>query len=319
MSEEAKLSKIEILKDNSRQLRGTLGEELRSDVNHFCADSEQLLKPHGIYQQEDRDARKAKPVELAVASTVRMFKQVWRGQLLGNAVKVSHRQFPRIQSLVKSCADTLHIPTPEVYIVNSPVLNAATYGTNEESFIMVHSALVDHYSDEELLTVLGHECGHIHNSHVVYLTALHYLKHIAGALTRLIAEPAILALNAWSRRAEITCDRAGMICSQNAEVSARALTKLVIGSRKLYDEFNLEAFLEQYEENKEGLGKYMEAFATHPWLPKRVLAMRVFAESELFKRAQAEAPLAKPFDSAAPGISMTEVDERVLALLKWDA
>jgi Zn-dependent protease with chaperone function len=262
----------------------------------------------------DRQTRaafeRAKPVELAVASTVRMFKQVWRGQLLGSSVKVGERQFPRIHSLAKHCADTLHIATPQVYIVNSPVLNAATYGTNEESFIMVHSALVDHYTDEELITVIGHECGHIHNSHVVYLTALHYLTRMAGVFVRWIVEPALVALRAWSRRAEITCDRAGMLCSKNAEVSARALTKLVLGSKKLYEEFNIDAFLDQYEEGKDGIGKYMEVFATHPWLPKRVLAMRVFAESQLYRKAAS---------LGAEGLTMKEVDDKVLALLKGDA
>lgn len=262
----------------------------------------------------DRQTRaafeRAKPVELAVASTVRMFKQVWRGQLLGSAVRVSERQFPRIHALAKHCADTLHIATPQVYIVNSPVLNAATYGTEDESFIMVHSALVDHYSDEELLTVLGHECGHIHNSHVVYLTALYYLTRMAGVFVRWIVEPALIALRAWSRRAEITCDRAGMLCSKNVDVSARALTKLVLGSRKLYEEFNIDAFLDQYEEGKDGIGKYMEVFATHPWLPKRVLAMRVFAESEIYRKAAG---------LGANGLTMQEVDDRVLALLKGDA
>jgi Zn-dependent protease with chaperone function len=262
----------------------------------------------------DRQTRaafeRAKPVELAVASTVRMFKQVWRGQLLGSAVKVSERQFPRIHALATQCADTLHIAVPQIYIVNQPTLNAMTYGTNEESFIMVHSALVDHYTDEELLTVLGHECGHIHNSHVVYLTALHYLTRMAGVFVRWIVEPALVALRAWSRRAEITCDRAGMLCSKNADVSARALTKLVLGSKKLYDEFNIDAFLEQHEEGKDGIGKYMEVFATHPWLPKRVLAMRVFAESEIYRKAAG---------LGANGLTMKEVDDRVLALLKGDA
>ena len=252
----------------------------------------------------------AKPVELAVASSVRIFKQVWRGQLLGSAVKVGDRQFPRIQGLARECAETLGIATPQVYIVNSPVLNAATYGTDEESFIMVHSALVDHYTDEELITVIGHECGHIHNSHVVYLTALHYLTRMAGVFVRWIVEPALMALRAWSRRAEITCDRAGMLCSKNVDVSARALTKLVLGSRKLYEEFNIDAFLEQYEEGKDGLGKYMEVFATHPWLPKRVLAMRVFAESELYRKAAG---------LGGNGLTMKEVDDKVLALLKGDA
>ncbi len=276
--------------------------------------SEALAAGRDYAYISDKQTRAAfermKPVEMAVAATVRMWKQVWRNQLLGSAVKVSDRQFPRIQRLVQKCSDTLQIATPQVYIVNSPVLNAATYGTNEESFIMVHSALVDHYSDEELLTVIGHECGHIHNSHVVYLTALNFLTRVAGAVVRWAMEPALVALLAWSRRAEITCDRAGMLCSRSSEVSARALTKLALGSRKLYEEFNLEAFLEQYDEGKDGIGKYMEAFASHPYLPKRVLAMRVFGESDIYKKAAG---------LEGAGLTMQEVDDCVRALLKGDA
>jgi Zn-dependent protease with chaperone function len=263
----------------------------------------------------DRQSRatveSARPIQLAVASTVRMWKQVWKGQLLGSAVRVSDRQFPRIEGITRECAQTLGINTPQVYIVNNPHLNAGTYGTDEESFILVHSALVDHYSDEELRTVLGHECGHIHNCHVVYLTTLHYLKMIAAAFLPWIVYPAMIPLNELSRRAEITCDRAGMLCSKNEQVSARALTKLVLGSKKLYDEFNLDAFLEQYEEGKDSIGRYMEALATHPYLPKRVLAMRVFAQSDLYKKAAGVLPNS--------GLTMTEVDDRVKALLKGDA
>lgn len=269
---------------------------------------------HEYAYVSDRQTRaafqKLRPVELAVQSVVRMSKQVMRNQLLGNAVKVSDRQFPRIHGLAQRCADTLQIPVPQLYIVNSPTLNAATYGTNDESFILVHSALVDHYSDEELLTVLGHECGHIHNSHVVYLTTLYYLTHMAGVFVRWIVEPAVLALRAWSRRAEITCDRAGMLCAGNDVVAQRSLTKLALGSRKLYEEFDLDVFLEQYDEGKGGIGRFMEVFATHPWLPKRVLAMRVFAESELYRGATGR---------GEGGLSMEAVDDQVRALLKGDA
>jgi Zn-dependent protease with chaperone function len=269
---------------------------------------------HDYAYISDKQTRAAferiKPVELAVASTVRMFKSVWRNEMLGNSVKVSERQFPRIDALVKHCADTLHIAKPTVYIKNHPQLNAATYGTNEESFILIHSSLIDHFTDEELLTVIGHESGHIHNSHVVYLTALHYLTQMAGMFVRWAVQPATIALRAWSRRAEITCDRAGMLCGRDAATAQRALTKLALGSQKLYDEFNIDAFLEQYEEGKEGIGKYMEVFATHPWLPKRVLAMRVFGESEIYRKAAR---------LGTGGLTMTEVDDRVRALLKGDA
>ncbi len=274
----------------------------------------------------DRQSRVAfentKPVALAVEASVRLFKQLGRHQLLGHAVKVSERQFPRIHRITKSACETLQITMPQVFVVNNPTFNAGTFGTNEDSFMMVHSALVNEYSDEELLTVIGHECGHIHNSHVAYLTALHYLTYMAGMFLPWILQPALVALRTWSRRAEITCDRAGMLVAKDQQASERAITKLAVGSRKLYEEFNLDAFLEQHEEGSHGIGKYMEVFATHPWLPKRVLAMRVFGESALYRQSlhavgQPNAPMGlKGLPSA--GLTMSEVDSRVAGLLKGE-
>ncbi len=51
-------TKIEILKEQSHQLRGTLIEEVRSPETRFTGSAENLLKFHGIYQQKDRDRRR---------------------------------------------------------------------------------------------------------------------------------------------------------------------------------------------------------------------------------------------------------------------
>jgi Zn-dependent protease with chaperone function len=266
---------------------------------------------HAYSYRWDRSTRAAfsrvKPVELAVAAAVRMFKNVGKAQLLGQAVKIGPRQFPRVHALTEQCSQTLGIQAPTVYVINNPHLNAATYGTNDDSFIMLHSALVDHLSDEELLSVIGHECGHIHNCHVVYLTAMHYLTNLAGAFIRSAGLPALLALRAWSRRAEITCDRAGALCARDLDVSLRALTKLALGSQKLYDQLNIDVFLEQHEEAKQSVGKYGEALATHPWLPKRVLALKTFGESALYR---------KHVGLGDEGLSMEQVDEKVHGIIK---
>jgi len=54
----SKLS-VEEIKRTSHGLRGSLPEELAAPLDHFGEDSIQLLKFHGVYQQDDRDARKA--------------------------------------------------------------------------------------------------------------------------------------------------------------------------------------------------------------------------------------------------------------------
>src|SRR5436309_13843999 len=54
----ANRSAVEGIKESSRQLRGSIGAELLRDTDHFSDQDKQLLKFHGTYQQEDRDAHK---------------------------------------------------------------------------------------------------------------------------------------------------------------------------------------------------------------------------------------------------------------------
>ncbi len=63
MSDEQKVSPVEVFKRESRYLRGDIGQELRDGNDFFGKSSIQLLKHHGTYQQDDRDARAAGRVE----------------------------------------------------------------------------------------------------------------------------------------------------------------------------------------------------------------------------------------------------------------
>lgn len=55
-----KLSKVEAIKSSSNYLRGDLAEELANGESFFSENSLQLVKHHGMYQQDDRDLRNAK-------------------------------------------------------------------------------------------------------------------------------------------------------------------------------------------------------------------------------------------------------------------
>jgi Zn-dependent protease with chaperone function len=125
-------------------------------------------------------------------------------------------------------------------------------------------------------------------------------------------KPAVLALNAWARRAEITCDRAGLICTGDLDVSIGCLVKLAIGSQKLYSEVKLDEYLAQLDEAQKGIGRFDELGRRHPYLPKRVAALRLFAETAYFKGLKGEA-------NAPGGTSKQECDAKVgelLAVLK---
>ncbi|MEI8018477.1 MAG: NADPH-dependent assimilatory sulfite reductase hemoprotein subunit [Schlesneria sp.] len=88
MSDVVKRSHVEEIKEGSRQLRGTLAEELLHD-HEFGKDSEHLIKNHGIYQQDDRDSRKAKNADGTAKGKQYIF--MVRTRIPGG--KVSAKQF----------------------------------------------------------------------------------------------------------------------------------------------------------------------------------------------------------------------------------
>ena len=58
-TETPKLSPLEKIKEESNFLQGTIAEEIADPIDHFDKGNIQLLKFHGTYQQDDRDARAA--------------------------------------------------------------------------------------------------------------------------------------------------------------------------------------------------------------------------------------------------------------------
>src|SRR5881394_690782 len=55
-----KLTRNEGLKSNNTVLAGTIAQTLvNPDLDHFTEDDYEFLKFHGVYQQDDRDKRKA--------------------------------------------------------------------------------------------------------------------------------------------------------------------------------------------------------------------------------------------------------------------
>jgi Zn-dependent protease with chaperone function len=153
---------------------------------------------------------------------------------LGSAIRVDERQFPVLHRLLAEVAATLDAPAlPELYVVADPVPNALTIGM-DKPLIVVTSGMVDLLDEEELRFVLGHEMGHVGSGHAVYQTLLQRLILLSGVLTAIplggLGVRAILAgLMEWSRKAELSGDRAGLLAAQDPAVAFRTHMKLASG------------------------------------------------------------------------------------------
>jgi sulfite reductase (ferredoxin) len=83
MSDEPKLSPVEVFKIQSDYLRGDIGQELQDGNDFFGKSSIQLLKHHGTYQQDDRDARAAGRTEGHKGKSVKAYSFMVRTKIPG--------------------------------------------------------------------------------------------------------------------------------------------------------------------------------------------------------------------------------------------
>jgi sulfite reductase (ferredoxin) len=75
-------SKVERIKIESNYLRGRIAEELAEDSSYFSEDQIQLIKFHGMYQQEDRDVRQARKA----AGAEKAYQFMIRSRIPGGAL-----------------------------------------------------------------------------------------------------------------------------------------------------------------------------------------------------------------------------------------
>jgi sulfite reductase (ferredoxin) len=105
-----KRSGVEVLKEQSRHLRGTVAETLNSDAPKFSEDEFQLLKFHGVYQQDDRDERAA----ARQAARDKAWIMMIRAKIPGGALTAD--QYLRFDDLATRYADgTLRVTTRQCF------------------------------------------------------------------------------------------------------------------------------------------------------------------------------------------------------------
>lgn len=165
-----------------------------------------------------------------------------------NAVRASETQFPWIWERYVEVCETLDAPRFELFVSQTPLVNAGAYGM-EKPFIVLNSGALRLLDKEELTWLLGHELGHIMSGHVLYRTMTVLLLQLAQMgfpVVGLAARAVLVALLEWNRKAELSSDRAGLLAVQNPEAALKAFMKLAGGGHE--EETNLNEFLVQAEE-----------------------------------------------------------------------
>src|SRR4051812_20513302 len=195
----------------------------------------------------------------------------------GNAIRVGPTQFPTLSHLMTEACTTFDWPTvPELYVTQTPIFNAGAYGI-DSPFIVIHSAAIELLDDDELRVLVSHELGHVMSGHALYRTIAAILALVSLGVLPIIGElmvlPIRLAFLEWSRKSELSADRAGLLGGQDVVAAQRLDMKMAGGGRGsgFAGQLNVEAFMQQaheYATSSEGLDvvyKLLSTLAlTHP-------------------------------------------------------
>ncbi|MBE8525950.1 M48 family metallopeptidase [Amycolatopsis sp. H6(2020)] len=212
---------------------------------------------------------------------------------LASSIRVGPKQYPELERLRHECAETLDLPAvPNLFVFQNAQIQAQTVGM-DEPFIAISTGLVELMNQESLRFVIGHEMGHVLSGHAIYRTIMVRLigLQLAMSWTPVSAigiRAIIAALREWFRKAELSCDRAGLLCSQNPTAALRAQIQIAGGIDPA--RIDVPSFLQQaaeYESVEDIRDSFLKLKSveteSHPFAVVRAAQLQKWAASEEYR------------------------------------
>jgi Zn-dependent protease with chaperone function len=238
---------------------------------------------------------------------------------LANAVRTGPTQRPKLDRMLTEVLSALDWPVrPQLYVTQTPFLNAAAVGF-ETPFIVINSGALEELNDDEIRFLIAHEVGHIMSGHTTYRTiaillllfGVHNIPMMAG----LALMPFQLALLEWYRKSELSSDRAGLLGTQDPRAAMQAFMTMAGGNAR-GDEVDLDAFMRQaseYELDDTAWDTVLKLLATalreHPFATVRAAELQRWVVSGRYdsiiggdytrRGSEQGKPLQDDFDEAA--------------------
>lgn len=214
-----------------------------------------------------------------------------------------------VYRMIENLCITSGLPTPKIYIINDPAINAFATGRNpEKASVAVTTGAIEQLTNEELEGVLAHEMSHIQNYDIrfmmlvaVLVGAISIMSNIffhtiqssrrnsgrdsgnaglvimivglfLGILAPVVAEIIKLAI---SRRREYLADASGSLLTRYPEGLAKALEKIAAQNKPMANADHATAHL--FLANPFAGRKFASLFATHPPIEDRIKKLRGMA------------------------------------------
>ena len=213
------------------------------------------------------------------------------GISMASKIKLSPTQIKDIYEILPPICAEFNISEPSLYLEMNPFPNAYTFGDTMVA-ITLTSGLLEYLNKDEIKAVLAHECAHIACRHVLYNTMANFLSSGIGSLGAWASIPIKLGLLYWSRRAELSCDRAAAILTNGPKQIINVMIRLAGGPKDITNAINVIEFANQainYDKLLESKwDKLLQSYAAmgndHPFIAVRVHEILKWTNDDSFKR-----------------------------------
>jgi hypothetical protein len=242
-------------------------------------------------------------------------KSMTRARLLSQAVRVNVSLLPNVAQSFAHISQHLTLAKPlEAYVFAEPSINAFVTEGLSHTLVGVSSGAVSMLSSEELKFVIGHELGHASFGHLEVAPdmLLESSSNLDMGHHRL--------LRAWQRAAELSADRAGLVCCGSVEVAASAMFKTVSGLNLPGLRIDPAEFAQQWEHLVNEVmdeGRRDQWQLSHPFPPLRMKALMAFARLGPGSAADAEAQRLLAFMDAPTTQKKDEADPMLARFVFW--
>lgn len=243
--------------------------------------------------------RAMKPLNAAARAVSEKVGRRWI-EVSFNGVQLGEKQMPHIFGQAVRAARILGMShMPDLYLSGERAWDCLTFGTDKNSFIVIGSALAGNFQGVDMLFLLAREMGHCKAGHALWKTVIRFFLgeqgpakgFMAGGIFNAVLSPTALIggamevpLLAWARQAEITADRAGLLTVGSEDVARRVLLSWSLKSSFIYKQINIEAWLEQQQEDDGDMLRLSELTTTStPYLGPRLKLLKQYAESRELK------------------------------------
>ncbi len=229
-----------------------------------------------------------------------------------NGIRLGPRQFPDIWIRGVLAARILGLTRmPDIYISGDSQWNTYTYGTDTSAFIVLGTAILNNFQNDDLLFVLAREMGHCKAGHALWKTVARFLvgddsvrkgllsSGVVNAISlspmKWVQDAVDIPLMAWSRQADITADRAALLTVGDEGLARRVLLAWSIHSARLLKQVNIEEWMKQEEASDDQMTRFSEMTTTSSMYTTRRLRLlgQSAREPELMRWSQTIQPIRK--------------------------